>query len=259
MSTPRLAPGPMLKYAAGEAAAARLLSKAPQAIGKSLPTLRGAGRWFSNLGQRTLYSTTGWLPKMPATGAGRMERLGRIGFEGAKPMSDEATRAAATEAYKGKWFKPLRRSKEKWIAKETERMKAQQELMKHDYGSLPGVVKGMVRNPGHLMKTTWESSGPLEKGMAVGFTGMGVHDIVRDRKPGEEPRPAAMGRLAASTGLWFPLRGLSLAPQLATWMGSEALGARAGKAAGGLVNKPPATVPGATQGPTRISVPPNLR
>ena len=260
MPTPRLAPGPMAKYAAGEAAAARLISRVPQAISK-LPTLGGVGRWFSNLGQRTLYSTTGWLPRMPA-GAGKTERLARlerIGFEGAKPLTEAQAAAKAGKTYEGKWFKPLRRSKEKWVAAEKKRLLAQHERTRSGYASLPGVVKGMATRPGHLMKTTWQASTPVEKGMAAGFTGLGVHDIVRDREPGEESRPAAIGRLAASSGLWFPLTGLSIAPQLATWMGSEALGARAGKAIGRVVNKPPAQVPGAIRRPTSISVPQTLK
>ena len=251
-------------------AGTRLLPKLMQAgtkgAGGAGPLSR-AGKWLANLGRRTLYSTTGWLPQMPAGEVAKLEKLRSIGFGSELlPKSERLAKSQLAKEYAGKWFKPGRliRGKEKaqqaWVTRELARRTAERASLVKGYGSLPGVVKGMVKNPGDVLKTTWKSAGPGEKLMAAGFTGIGVHDVVKKPEPGGESRGAAMGRLAASTGLWFPLRSMSMIPQVASWMGSEALGGKAGGGISRLVRGPAPTPPPMVPPPVmKPPIAPNLR
>lgn len=201
------------------------------------------GKPISRFAQRTLYSTTGWLPKFKKLSPeARIKKLREIKALQAPEGTEQAIKKTKEEL--GKKFEKtriLRRlpgtSKEKYISKHLSRQAAEREMAGKRLKTLPGVVKGLARHPLHTTRLGWKTMPGYEKAMLGGFTGMGAYGAAT-APPGE--RLKEMGKTVGMAASWVPTGGLSIIPQIGAWTAAERAGGVLGGSVQKLVSKAPA-------------------
>ena len=112
--------------------------------------------------------------------------------------------------------------------------KAKQEILDLDRAgllSVPGIAKGLAKNPLQTIKGAWKNSGRMGKAMAVGEVGLSAPNIM-NRNTQEGFGEKALGTLGSTGGYLLGGR-MGVLGSMAMGSGLGALGGAAGKVFGG--------------------------
>jgi len=212
---------------------AQFLTRLMSSEGKLLPFLG-----------RQLYGVTGWLPGLAAKSrreqAAILKKI-RAGAPAARAQVSEAQKAlrkAQTPYGQTKAQRALRRAQ------------AGEEWTKLTGGHLPGMIRGLARNPRAVLSSSWRSMPLWQKGL-LGYIGYsGARDVMTtpDWVYGQEGFPYKSrlqhaGSELASDLAWAAGGPLGIVPDVIGYFGSSAAGGLPGRL---LASPPPPLPPGVT-------------
>ena len=227
--------------------------------GRILATQKGRQAAKSGLGkfyERQRYGVTGrFNPKVGKTEADQLEHARKVGLvprkvdPKAKQYADIEEGPSLFEKAKSKMTgKPAEGRRAKAVREATEHEEAARTAFEKGYMSAPGVVHGMLTEPGQLMRGAWRRAGTPGKV----FAGLGAYETGKGLL--ETPEPGGPGRLekglrgAGSTVGWL------VAPHAI--VGGHLVGS-AGGAVGGAAGKVGDLAVRAAKRPGRVAPPPS--
>lgn len=205
-------------------------------------TRMGRGQ-AKRLGQRQLHGVTGYIPRTAQqkargvsfsgkglSGRERVESLKRIGMDvgqrkksKTRAMHEALWDQTVASGLPLKWRKSLAKS-------EVSGAEARRYAAEHGLTSLPGVAKGLVKNPLKTLKTGFVSQGPAGMALATVPTVAMLPGAIRGKGFGEEySNDGGIGRMVGETAGYTALGAVPFAPMIA--------GAAAAGTAGGMIHK----------------------
>jgi hypothetical protein len=239
---------------------AQIAIKAGKPTAAILPALAEAGvragGTLGRFGARQRYAlglgVKGAKPGTPE----HASRLAELGLPGAKPVDPLSVRAKAITQEQEKWLPRLKRyikgeefPTEKALAAREAKLLAkaegERELHELTKGTIPGVAKALATKPIKTMGAGLKAMPGYEKAMMAGAGGMTAHELAQMEGKTPEEKAESIARAATLVPLWTATGGMTMLPQVATWIGGDELAAAAARAAGRQIGKGKNTEPAA--------------
>lgn len=187
---------------------------------------RAGRQQVKRFGQRQLHGMTGYVPRTAAqkasgigwTGKGlgareRVKALEGIGMDVGEKYTNKA-KAIRDAMGRQTVTKSLPESVRRRLAQaEVASRQAQREAVEQGLTSLPGVAKGMVRNPLRTLKTGFVSQGPAGMAMAAVPAAMAVPGVAKGE--GEYGGQGGAGRFLGENIGYTALGAVPMAPMMA--------------------------------------------
>lgn len=207
-----------------------------------------AGRTqVKHLGQRQLHGLTGYIPRSAAQkargigfagkGMSAGERVQALKGMGMNVGENVGNRAAAIQRAMGEQTLTKRlptKMREQLARAEVAGLEAQRQAAERGLTSIPGVAKGMLKNPLQTLKTGFVSQGPLGMALAAVPTAAMIPGVVSGQGYGSEYSDrGGVGRLVGENLGYTALGALPFAPMMA----GAALAGKAGEVAHKAISK----------------------